>query len=301
MKLGRKFLSLFLLLALVCSFSLTAQAKGKAYTYRIRLYAGGQGHFEDGSSVLEFPEVSYGGRVSFSPNLVTLEDGSKYYVKGFLESGKGTEEVQGVARGSSSSFVVTKDQDFVVAYGLMGDMVEYTVNYETAEGETLAPSETYYGNVGDKPMIAYLYIEGYQPQSYNLTKTLVADASKNVFTFLYSAAEAGAAEEEVTVLGGGATVVEGDEPGPVVIPDNPTPVTPPEENNGPAEVIDIDEPNTPLVNFPGGDQPKSLVADGVMFWNAMPLWAKILGSAVLLSVLCLGLWILLFYKKEQKE
>ncbi len=300
MKLGKKFFSLFLLLILACSLSLPAQAKGKEYTYRIRIYAGGQGHFEDGSSVLEFPGVPYGGRVSFSPNLVTLEDGSKYYVKGFRESGKGTEEIQGVARDSSSSFVVTKDQDYVVAYGLMGDMVEYTVNFETAEGETLAPSETYFGNVGDKPMIAYLYIEGYQPQSYNLTKTLSANAAENVFTFIYSPVEAGEGEAEVTVIGGGATVVTGDEPAPVVIPDNPNPVAPPEVN-GPAEVIDIDDENTPLTNFPENSKPKSLIADGIMFWNAMPLWAKILGSAVLLGVLCLGLWILLFSKKRQEE
>jgi hypothetical protein len=42
-----------------------------------------------------------------------------------------------------------------------------------------------HGNVGDKPVGASLYIEGYQPQAYNLTGTLQADESKNVFTFVY--------------------------------------------------------------------------------------------------------------------
>ena len=61
----------------------------------------------------------------------------------------------------------------------------YTVNYEDEDGNTLAPSQTYYGNVGDKPVVAYLYIENYLPEALALTKTLSADASENVFTFVY--------------------------------------------------------------------------------------------------------------------
>ena len=34
-------------------------------------------------------------------------------------------------------------------------------------------------------MVAYHYIEGYQPQAYNLTKTLSANEAENVFTFVY--------------------------------------------------------------------------------------------------------------------
>ena len=30
-----------------------------------------------------------------------------------------------------------------------------------------------YGNVGDKPVVAYKYIDSYIPQAYALTKTLV--------------------------------------------------------------------------------------------------------------------------------
>lgn len=33
-------------------------------------------------------------------------------------------------------------------------------------------------------MVAYHYIEGYQPQAYNLTKTLSKNEAENVFTFV---------------------------------------------------------------------------------------------------------------------
>ena len=34
--------------------------------------------------------------------------------------------------------------------------------------------------------MAFLYIDGYQPQAYNLTKTLVNNAEENMFTFIYA-------------------------------------------------------------------------------------------------------------------
>ena len=52
-----------------------------------------------------------------------------------------------------------------MVYGILGNAVAYTVNYVDTSGRQLAPSETYYGNVGDEPVIAYLYIEGYQTQA----------------------------------------------------------------------------------------------------------------------------------------
>ena len=40
-------------------------------------------------------------------------------------------------------------------------MTSYTVNYVDENGNELAPSRTYYGNVGDRPVVAYLYMDGY--------------------------------------------------------------------------------------------------------------------------------------------
>ncbi len=83
----------------------------------------------------------------------------------------------------TSAFHVNGDRDFVVAYGIQGDMVGYTVNYRDVDGNELAPSRTYYGNVGDKPVVAYLYMENYNATGFGTDKTLVSNDAENVFNF----------------------------------------------------------------------------------------------------------------------
>ena len=178
-KLGKRFgilLAAVLLLAVVPAVSTNAAG----YTYTVRFYAGKQGTFADGRDVVTYKGLSYGSVVSFNPGSVVLRDGSKYYVKGIRESGKDNNTV------AASAFTVTGDRDYVVAYGLRGDSVAYTINYVDVDGNVLAPSDIYYGNVGDKPVVAFVYINGYQPQAYNLTKTLVRNEAENVFTFVYT-------------------------------------------------------------------------------------------------------------------
>ena len=87
---------------------------------------------------------------------------------------------------AAPAFRVNGDADYVVAYGIKGDMVAYTVNYEDEQGNKLAESQTFYGNVGDKPVVAYRYIENYVPQALALTKTLSDNEAENVFTFKYA-------------------------------------------------------------------------------------------------------------------
>ena len=101
-------------------------------------------------------------------------------MKGLRPSGRDTNEV------ATSALRVDRDADYVVAYGVQGDMTAYTVNYQDAAGAQVLPSETFYGNVGDKPVVAYKYKEGYEPEVMALTKTLSADESENVFTFVYN-------------------------------------------------------------------------------------------------------------------
>ena len=108
-----------------------------------------------------------------------LKDSGKYYVKGVRESGKDNNTV------SAPAFTVDSDREYVVAYGIKGDMVSYTVNYQDESGNALRQSEKFYGVVGDKPVVAFQYIDGYQPQAYNLTKTLNSNEADNVFTFTY--------------------------------------------------------------------------------------------------------------------
>ena len=59
-------------------------------------------------------------------------------------------------------------------------MVAYTVNYQDANGNALSDSETFYGAVGDQPVVAFKYFENYHPQAYNLTKTLSSNEAENI-------------------------------------------------------------------------------------------------------------------------
>ena len=153
----------------------------KEYTYTVTLYAGKEGTFADGSSEMKFTGLKTGDVVSFAGQIsgVKLKDSEKYYVKGVRESGKDNNTV------SAPAFTVDSDREYVVAYGIKGDMVSYTVNYQDESGSALRQSETFYGVVGDKPVVAFQYIDGYQPQAYNLTKTLSSNEADNVFTFTY--------------------------------------------------------------------------------------------------------------------
>ena len=205
MKIIKKMLSVLTAVCLSCSLlsvnAFAADAGG--YTYTVTIYAGNQGAFTENiqlfvdhtrSGNTRQSEVnSQAGIVTVSnlakDDIVTvdlqtdalkLHENSRCYVKGIRKSGRDNNTV------ATSIFQVDRDADYVVAYGVQGDMVAYTVNYQDAAGNELLPSNTYYGNVGDKPVVAYRYIEGYEPENLALTKTLVTNEAENVFTFVYA-------------------------------------------------------------------------------------------------------------------
>lgn len=179
------------------------------YTYTVTFHAGGNGTFPehgferflsvegsayeavrtaDGTSIVVSglaPDAVVGYDAAAAEGAVLLPPDSRYYVKGIRRSGHDNEEA------GSTSFRVEKDLDHVVAYGIRGDLTSYTVHYQDGAGNTLLESRTYTGNVGDRPMAGYRYIEGYQPQAYNLTKTLVKNEAENVFTFVYTPVQTG--------------------------------------------------------------------------------------------------------------
>ena len=247
----------FLLAALMIALQTPAAfASDGGQTYKVRIFSGEQGTIY-GGEVVEY-NLSYGDRVNFNFSSVSLNDNSKYYVKGIRESGRDNNTLGLV------SFTVDRDIDYVVAYGLLGDAVSYTINYQDAAGNILAPSETYYGNVGDKPVVAYLYIDGYQPQYYNLTMTLSDNAANNVFTFVYNAvavavpaapaaAENAAEVTTETANGEAAAATEGTEaataPGTETetatepgTAEAPTPATNPATNTNPSNTTDTTTP-----------------------------------------------------------
>ncbi len=254
----------------------------------MRIFAGAQGTI-DGQEVVTYTGLNYGDRVTFDIGRVVLEDDSKYYVRGIRESGLDNDTA------AAPSIRVTGDLDYVVAYGIPGSTVAYTVNYEDAAGGALHPSATYYGNVGDKPVVAFQYIEGYQPQAYNLTKTLSANAADNVFTFVYSrvGAGAGTGENPGAVPGGTPTTAPGGNPG---VPE-PSAAVPPENTPAqpPAEVGDLDDPETPL--GPGASAPPDVSSDA----SSMPTPVKVAIGAGVVILVGVAAWLLFFRKKHEEK
>ena len=198
MKLWKKVVTSILAAALLMSLSAGAVMAAEPYSYTVTFYAGNQGSFNGAGGLTVNSEsavitqsgdqivisgLQLGDEVGLNaPAAVTLDASSKYYVQGIRLSGRDNDTA------AASVFVVDGDADYVVAYGIKGNQVEYTVNYRDDAGNELASSEVFYGNVGDKPVVAYKYIEGYMPEALGLTKTLSANSAENVFTFEYDRA-----------------------------------------------------------------------------------------------------------------
>lgn len=236
----------------VCSLSVNASEDYFAsdYTYTVRIYSGAQGTFSDGSSMILI-RATYGTTISLAETLDTIEmkkvenfSGelveSKYYAKGIRESGKDNNTVDSMM---GPVFTITRDADYVVAYAMKGGDISYTVKYIDAETKKeLAPTDTFYGNIGEKPVVAYKYINGYIPKVYNLAKTLREDASQNVFVFEYKKSEGSGyyyytedggivyvdkeGETVVERIPGKTVFVEGNPSGITIISNEPAPLAP---------------------------------------------------------------------------
>ncbi len=179
MKKIRKYLALLFALVLILSLCASAFADGTSYT--VRLYGGDSavGELKAGGVVMQ--TVADGDSVTFTEDMVEVKD-KRYYPKGFREAGHDNNPL--ITFGAKVK--ITRDTDFVIAYGMKSTAVKYTVRYRHATtGVDLIGAQTFYGNVGDKPVVAFLYLENYMPQAYNLTKTLSATESENEFIFLY--------------------------------------------------------------------------------------------------------------------
>ncbi len=198
--------------ALAAGTSDTADTSGTAdtgYTYTIRLYAGNQGALTGegisapgGSAKIEkitgkngqveqivVRGVKYGETVYINPDDAAKVTDDRYYVRGIRRSGRDNSEAV------ESTKAVGADMDYVIAYGIKGEMISYTVNYQDASGNTLLPSDTYHGNIGERQYVSARYVDGYQPQAYNMVMTLSSDSSKNVFNFVYTPIETPAQAE----------------------------------------------------------------------------------------------------------
>ena len=321
---GRLRKGLLIMALLLCMTVQTAVAaeggNEKEYTYTVTLSAGNQGTFNGTGGVHVIggsAQISGGDAIRITglragdvvvldatAGMVDLKNGDKYYIKGVRESGRDNNTV------ADSAFTVTKDAEYVVAYGIQGDMVSYTVNYQDGGGNELAPSRTYYGAVGDKPVIAYQYIEGYRPDAHNLTKTLGKNEADNVFTFTYtqSIVQQPAAGGEGTE--GGTDAGAPGTPGTPATPgtttgcagtagagaaaaagtvETPTAENPDEEV--PQGTVDLDDEDTPKANIDASD------SDTVRNPSPVPIVLGIMVAVIALGAL-IGTYV--YFKKKHK-
>ena len=328
-----KLVRVFALLLTMClSWNLLGNQAMAAqeYTYQITLYVGGQGTFT-GTDMVTVDNKATGSSYTITGDketiliqgleigdvvtmdvaadgAVKLNNNSKYYVKGVRRGGRDNNTVE------SPAFTVKGDADYVVAYGIQGDQTAYIVRYVDRNGQQIASPRTYYGNVGDKPVVAFLYVDGYQPQAYNLTKTLSANEADNVFTFVYSPIPAGSGSgggavqaptvgedetdensESASQSGENETTESGeDETLPdETIDENETetesqPESQPE--SGPDDIIDLDDPQVPLV-----DNPNQVSGDAWMYYGAAAI------AVFSLIALALLLWWILNRRKNGKD
>lgn len=191
-------ISLLFLFSAIAADSRPIFAAEEEYTYTVRLYAGNLGTLThsgvevssrsasviSGGDCIVVKGLKYGDTVYIRPQNAADVTDERYYVKGVRRSGRDNSEAE------APTFHVASDRDYVVAYGIRGDMAAYTVKYQDTAGRTLMKSDTYYGNIGERQYVSARYIDGYQPQTLNMVKTISANEAENVFTFQYTAAAA---------------------------------------------------------------------------------------------------------------
>lgn len=309
-------------------------------TYKVRIYAGAQGYFLDANgAVFDYLEYDRApGRYSFDNVLASVRfvdsydlEGNKvdnkYYVKGVRESGKDNNTV-------SQFFPIDRDMDFVVAYGIAGGDVPYTVKYvDESTGKEIKDSEIFYGNDQEKIVVSCAYIEGYVPKTaLNVAKTLHKDTD-NTITFYYEPGDSsayrfldlgttytytdngttigGTTDNGTTNLGGGngangangangnqTTTGNGALAGDLIMIDDS--VDRVGETSGPATLLDLDDNSTPLADFGNNFDYNDEVATEIGV-NQMPTAYKI-AIGVLAAVAATGIGFLIYgIKKKKKE
>ena len=313
MKIITKIISFLFVLLLLVTLGTSAFATDR--NYRVRVYPGNTGTIDNSSSPFTAQKSDFQ-----EPTPIPDEG---YYVKGFKQTGRDTILTNIPA--------ITCDQDYIVAYGIDGGQVAYKIQYlESGTNRVLAPERTYYGDVGDKPVASYLYIDGYQPQVRAITGTLTKNGD-NTWIFYYTrivtptatpttAGGGGAAAGG----GGGGAAVAGGAAANAVNPANPAnPANNPNVNNQqgannpvntpnnppaptqftePEEILDLDVPlaapdmmGTGTAKVPNA--PKVIEANQR---GRLPNWALIAGMVVLVGLISVLYWYLLFYRKKKK-
>lgn len=264
-------------LGVAAASSVANEAYADEYEYTVTLYAG-NGQI-DGKDSVVVGTYGYGKQatIDWTKYDITLPD-DRYYVKGVRLAGHDDSSV------AAPSFVVKENTQYVIAYGLKKDQTNYTVKYVDANGAELAEPQTFAGNVGDKPVVAHRYIEGYEPQNaLNITGTLSKNEAANVFTFVYApvaTTEAGESGSTGDNVAGGE---EADENGDAAEANGAASENEGQQGDasGPVELADIDDEENPLANIAQEDQ------NGFSVANILPWVFGVLVVAALIAVIAL--------------
>ena len=185
MRVGAVLIAVCMVAALALpAFAADTSAENEPYKYTVRIFPGDKGTINGSTDpIVKEVEANYSWtRGDFDCLNQAASKTDRYYVTGMRESGRdnNTNTLY-----KSGNFTVDRDIDLVVSYGIKGSDVPYTINYvEYGTNKVLRKSETYHGNDGDQPAVAYLYIEGYVPQYEVMTGTIKAGSS-NEWTFYY--------------------------------------------------------------------------------------------------------------------
>ena len=283
-------------------------------TYHINVYPGNQGTISDTSGFdVDFNSdvtistetdengsintitfaYTYNGVEQSKTITVSVEDSDKYYARGLKEAGKDNDtSIQ-----SYNLTAVSQDIDYVISYGVKGEVTTYTIQYLDADGNELLPSVTRYAMVGEQPIVAAVYIDGYVPNAANATKTLVKDPGENIIPFRYTAVTPGTTT--IIVTGGTTTTTTGT----TTTGGGTTTPTTPVNPNTPAETGNTENPNEPIVveipNIINIDDPSVPLAPGTEDNSILPYVAT--GAGFVAVALALILFFLKKNKKEEEE
>ena len=155
------------------------------YQYNITVFAGEQGSFNGSdkwTTVCDFDAP-----VNFSnEGLVAMVNrnikNSKYMATGIRLAGRDNDQEDGI---TPMAFNATEDGLYCITYEVKTNVINYTVTYTTEDGTPLLPAETYQANAGDKVVVAYKYIDGYEPVNARNIAGTVLSGGNNTFNFKY--------------------------------------------------------------------------------------------------------------------
>ena len=258
-------LALSILLCL-CILSTAAYAD---YGYTVRIFAGNQGTFS-GESVIVL-DGQAPGEIKFDINSVTVNDTSRYFVKGVRVSGRDNSEFTDTIR-------VDRDVDYVVAYGIKGSEVTFTLILKASDTGKELGRKTVYGNKGDKALIKSPYVDGYEASGHYVRIALNGDAQYELKYYPQGSEEGSAtantSSDEALNQGPAGNDSQSGGGGKIV------------------EIIDVDLPFSSAV-----ENSKAVNRSFIQ----IPAGIKIAMAVGAVIVIGFVYWLLLFYRKKKKR